>query len=124
MIPWYNDHNGEDGDAKHYTWGSNPPTGTYQELRIDYANEFIGQVQYDECGLPGHKHICFLYLQVFNKKTRWGKKLICGDENHGGTLILYCRLKSTVLLHLEALLTPDRPYAGCHSLHWRLWWSW
>lgn len=69
MIPWYNDHNGEDGIATHQTWGADPPHGKFHEMNIDYNNEHISIIDYASCGKPGSQKICHLYLSKINTAT-------------------------------------------------------
>lgn len=85
MIPWYNTGNGVGGEGRHWTWGQDPPKGTYSELVIDHEHEYINAVTYASCGPPGHKRICTLTVA---KAARGNPKVLssisCGVENDDG----------------------------------------
>lgn len=84
MIPWYNDHNGEAGNARHWTWGMNPPRGTYMSLDLDHDTEYINNIGYAECGPLNHKRICYLFIGKTNKLTQDGDGISCASQNNLG----------------------------------------
>lgn len=99
IQPWYNVRNGEAEPATHYTWGQNPPTGIYSELKIEWNNEYINQVTVGSCGPEGHRRICLLYI---SKMTRDGNTvpdnwITCGDNNNDGKL--HCAAFTSQQMH-------------------------
>lgn len=117
MIPWYAVSNdlSRNGDAKHYTWGANPPHGTYKELVVDHDSEFISAVAYDSCGPPEHHRICSIYIQKWNSTTKLAEMLECGYGQQSGeseaVLDSYSTLYFvlTLLDHTETVYTYSDP---------------
>lgn len=105
MMPWYNDHDGEDGEAKHWTWGYNPPRGTHKELIVKYESEYIDRVTYGVCGPRGNQRICYLFMRKTNKLTNDQGSVTCGDQN--GAL----ELKSFAIKRLLTICSAIQP---CH----------
>lgn len=86
MIPWYSESDDLSikGDARQWTWGKNPPEGTYKELVVNHDNEYFRMTKVQSCGKPGRRRICFFYIQKWNSFTRRYTSVRCGGQDQDG----------------------------------------
>lgn len=116
MAPWYSSTNDLSikGDARHYTWGSNPPHGDYHELVVDHGSEYISEIAYQSCGRVNHQRICLLFIQKWNHVTNRATSIKCGAENQPGK-----RYIEIHFLTLRRVLTLRRSNRDCEHFRWR-----
>lgn len=85
MQPWYHG-NGGPQDYLHWQYADNRHGGAYQELIIS-DTEYISELQYDFCGDPGQKRLCFLYLAKDplpgHESTGDNDGITCGSLQYG-----------------------------------------
>lgn len=85
MIPWYKTPGEPDLTAIHWTWGADPPYGTYKELHIEHGKEWINRIEYRVCGPANNKKVCFLYVGTINSEGNV-QYILCGNDPTKGML--------------------------------------